>query len=85
MMNCYTGNVYGLDLDDEPYLEDLPDDGLPVGSLINVRLDLCNRTLTFGLNGNWNDEPAFTDLPSNPWYPFVQLGRNGDIITIIRE
>jgi hypothetical protein len=42
VMECYTGNVYGLDVSDIPYLKDVPDDGLPVGSLINVCLDLCN-------------------------------------------
>jgi hypothetical protein len=68
---CYNGCVFGPYKYKQPYLTDVPDDGLPDGSLISVRLDMDKKTLTFGLNGKWNDKPAITDIPSNTWYPYL--------------
>jgi hypothetical protein len=71
--NSSSGRVYGPNNYKQPYLPNIPDGGLPEGSLISVRLDLDKKTLTFGLNGKWNDKLAFIDIPSNSWYPCVVL------------
>jgi hypothetical protein len=78
---CYNGYVLGPNNYEEPYLTNIPRGGVPVGSLISVRLDMDKKTLTFGLNGKWNDKPAFTDIPSNTWYPYVGVCLSG--VTII--
>jgi hypothetical protein len=60
-LSCHNGCVYAFD-DEEEYYMDVPDGGLPVGSIISVRLDLDKRMLTFGLNGKWHDKPAIIDI-----------------------
>jgi hypothetical protein len=81
ILNCYDGDVWSFGRVAGKNMG-VPDRGLPVGSLISVRLDLEKRTLTFGLNGKWHDKPATTDLAPNMWYPYVQLW-NSDIATTI--
>jgi hypothetical protein len=60
----------------------VPGSGLPVGSMISVRLDIDQRTLTFGLNGKWN-APAFFSLPFIKWYPYIQIKKTGGAATMI--
>jgi hypothetical protein len=83
VLGCYSGNVCAFGNNGVEYM-DVPDDGLPDGSLISARLDLDKRTLTFGLNGKWHDKPAMTDIAPNMWYPYVELWNSGYAITIIR-
>jgi hypothetical protein len=81
-LNCWSGYVFGPNNYKQPYSIDVSDAVLPVGSLISVRLDMDKKTLTFGLNGKWNDKPAFTDIPSNTWYPYARILY---VLTIVRE
>jgi hypothetical protein len=81
-LGCYDGRVYVFGKWDKHM--DIPDGGLPVGSLISVRLDLDKGTLTFGLNGKWHDKPATTDIAPNTWYPYAQLYNSGSVIAIVR-
>jgi hypothetical protein len=73
-LGCHVGSVCGFGDEEEEYM-DVPDDGLPAGSLISVRLDLDKKTLTFGLNGKWQHKPAKTDIAPNTWYPYVQISK----------
>jgi hypothetical protein len=81
MLGCYDGYVCAFGKWDK-YM-DVPVGGLPAGSLVSVRLDLDKRTLTFGLNGEWHDKPALTDIEPNTWYPFVQLWNSESGITVV--
>jgi hypothetical protein len=80
---CLSGMVFGPNNYQQPYLINVPSKGLPIGSLISVRLDMDKRTLTFGLNGKWNDKPAITGIPCNTWYPYVVFNKGG-VATIVR-
>jgi hypothetical protein len=82
-LHCASGKANGPSLPGMPCLTDVPM-GLSVGSLISFRLDMDKKTLTLGLNGKWKDEPTFTDIPSNTWYPFVSLAP-GCKVSIVRE
>jgi hypothetical protein len=79
LFSCYSGEVFKFRNIEVDYM-DVPDRGLPVGSLISVRLDLDQRTLTFGVNGKWHDKPALTDVA---WYPYVYCHQG--VITIVRR
>jgi hypothetical protein len=85
-ITCVLGclmDMFAFGRDGVKYI-DVPDGGLPDGSLVSVRLDLDQRTLTFGLNGKWHDKPALTDIaPNTTWYPYVEVWK-GRRITIIR-
>jgi hypothetical protein len=81
-MSCGLGHVYGPNGYKEQYSTNFPHDGLPLGSLCSVRLDIDKKTLTFGLNGKWNDKPAIIDVPSNTWYPYVLVVNS--CVSIIR-
>jgi hypothetical protein len=70
-ISYFRGIVFGPNGYKEQYFTDVSRGGLPVGSLISVRLDMDKKTLTFGLNGKWDDKPAITGIPSNTWYPYV--------------
>jgi hypothetical protein len=72
-LGCYNGCVYFFGKDGGEYIN-VPNGGLPVRSLVSVRLDLDKRTLTLGLNGKWRDQPAIIDIAyGTSWYPYVQL------------
>jgi hypothetical protein len=81
-LGCVGGYVYAFGGDGVDYM-DVPNGGLPVGSLVSVRLDLGKRTLTFGLNGKWHDKPAFIDIAPNTWYPFVRIYNTK--VTIVQD
>jgi hypothetical protein len=86
MICCYDGVLFGPNIDDDVrYFVNVPSDGLPAGSLVCVHLDLDLKTLTFGLNGKWNDGPAFCNIPPDTWFPFVELGHEGTSVTIVRN
>jgi hypothetical protein len=83
-LGCYDGCVYTFGNDGRKYM-DVPDDGLHVGSLISVRLDLDKRTLTFGVNGKRFDKPATTDIAPTTWYPYVELWDEKTAFTITKR
>jgi hypothetical protein len=82
-LDCHDGYVRGPNSYEALYLTNVPHGGLPVGSLISVRLDMDKKTLTFGLNGKWIDKPAITGVAPNMWYPYVALKKGA--VSIVRE
>lgn len=55
------------------------------GNQISVRLDLNEKTLSFGLNGEWF-RPAWTSLPTNaPLYPSFDVDMKGAQFTILSQ
>jgi hypothetical protein len=57
---------------------------MTLGSIVAVRLDLDQKTLSFGLNGKGLDKPTFVDLPEDTWYPFFALGAPNKSISVFR-
>lgn len=54
--------------------------------LVNVRLDLDKRNITFGHNNTFFDFPHVVDLPRNrTFYPYVAMGQRNSTATIIRK
>ena len=43
------------------------------GQTVSVRLDMNTREVTFGLDGEWNGRPTFTNIEDRSWFPYVAL------------
>lgn len=54
-------------------------------TVVNVRLDCSNRQLWFGINGEFKDEPAFSNLPANvALHASFDLDAKGTAFTVIQ-
>ncbi len=83
LINCTTGAAYDESGNKKPVFN-VPAGGMTLGSVVTVRLDLDEKTLSFGLNGKGLDVPTFTDLPEDTWYPFVALGAPNKSVSFYR-
>lgn len=82
-VGCATGRAWDTQLNEYNCFNNVPSGGLPVGTLVSIRLDMDNRTLTFGLNGQWNSLPTFTTIKPGTYYPYFTLYSNGTF-TVVR-
>lgn len=53
------------------------------GADISVRLNPDSQSITFGVNGRWNDTPTFSGIGAGPWYPYVVMHAKGATIRIL--
>lgn len=84
ILNCTSGGAYDNGGNKHTCFHGVPAGGLPLGSLVSLHLDLTNGTLTFGLDGVWNDAPTFTELPEDTYYPFFALGVPDKAVSVVR-
>jgi len=52
------------------------------GDKVSICLDLENGTVTYGLNGVWNDAPSFSQIPPGEWFPYFALARSGATFSV---
>ncbi len=82
IINCTTGAAYD-DCGAKTPVFSVPSGGMAAGSTVAVRLDLDERTLSFGWNGKGLEQPVFANIPQDCWYPFVALGVCGRSVTVL--
>lgn len=80
---CGQGDCCIVDTADEEfdYFEDVQ--APKEGSIVSVRLDMDAKTLTFGLDGQWHPNPAFTGISDDTWFPYFALQSNGSQFSIV--
>jgi hypothetical protein len=55
------------------------------GDTISIRLDLDQKTVTFGLNRVMNPEPTFTNLAKGMWFPYFALYNKGSTVSVLKS
>lgn len=80
--DMFAGNGGAVDIENEnhPCLHG----PLRVGAIVSIRLDMDQRTLTFGLNGSTNVQPTFCNIAATEWYPYFALRTKDSTFTVIQ-
>ncbi len=83
IINCTTGAAYD-DAGNKTPVFAVPSGGMPAASVVTVRLNLEDQSVSFGWNGKGLDKPTFCDIPRDCWYPFFAIGVCQKSISVIR-
>ncbi len=73
-LDCGNGRAIGVGGVAKQVVEGVPPGGFASGSRVAVRVDLTRHTVSFGLNGVWQ-EPAFTNIQQGTYYPYFFIGQ----------
>jgi hypothetical protein len=81
--DLYCGDGRAVDTNDDSYAcfrKQVSD-----GDTISIRLDLDQKTVTFGLNRVMNPEPTFTNLAKGMWFPYFALYNKGSTVSVLKS
>ena len=82
-LDCGNGRAIGAGGIAKQVVDHVAPTGFAAHSRVSVRIDLDQRTVTFGLNGNWL-EPAFSNIAPAIYYPYFFLGSMEKRLTVVR-
>jgi hypothetical protein len=81
-LDCGNGRAIGVGGVAKQVVDGLPLGGFAPGSRVAVRVDLTRHTVSFALNGVWQ-EPAFTNIQQGTYYPYFFIGQMEKKLTIV--
>ncbi len=81
-LDCGNGRAIGVGGVAKQVMESVPPGGFAPGSRVAVRVDLARHTVSFGLNGVWQ-EPAFANIQPGTYYPYFFIGQMEKKLTLV--